>query len=158
LVGRGNISSLFQRLPAAQPASADPVIDEDAARAVETWPLISLLSQSLLVPRRLEPTRLEREHEIDPAHPQPGSALDQMFSRLERMTRQAATEPEAPRPAEPVRYVEPAHHVEPVHYIEPARHIEPPMAQQPAAPSQVAPAPPRRTGVETSPARLFERF
>ena len=97
------------------------------------------------------------ERGIDHAHPHPGSPLDQMFSRLERMAKHAASEPEQPRVVEQPRYIDP-HYVEPPRYVEPARHVEPPMAQQPAAPMQVAPATPRRTGVETSPARLFERF
>jgi len=140
---------LIKRLARAQSGVPDPGVEEAAIRAMDQWPLMGLLTQELRSAPRPVPLRVEA---VDPSgvSPRQPAPIDQMFVRLERITKPANGDGQTAAPA----------------------HVTSPV---PSAPQAVPPAPaptplPPETPVtieprtvlhhdsSLSPARLFERM
>ena len=148
---------LMQRLARSQTAAPDPAAEDAAIRAMEQWPLLGLLTQELRGAPR--PVSLRSIQPIDPpdAGPRQTTPVDQMFVRLERMTKPVPANMAAP----PSTLV-----VQPVASMP----MPQPLPQPPAQPQPMPSRPATETPVTieprevlhhdaaVSPARLFERM
>jgi hypothetical protein len=144
VINRGqDFGSLFQRLTATAPPPRDAAIEEEAAHAVEQWPLLALLTHGVHAAAHRPSVRAEP---VPPdAPPRAANPLDHMFSRLERMAANGGAKPSAPQPVAPVRGAAPL----------------PPLAptsSAPEAPVTIEPRDTLRDRTQPSPAHLFERL
>jgi hypothetical protein len=178
------IGTLFQRMATTNSASPDPAIEDAAARAVQEWPLLALLTRSHVAPakpvRHMQmaveappsPVASRAIVEVAPepiperppeATPEPApeapsrelSPLEQLFLRAERTGKSQSAQPSVFFPAAPPLKAPAA----PVQRARQAQ-LTPPRASAPV-PEEVAvtiePQQRQWRELEAVPERLFER-